>query len=111
MQATLPCSAAELLNSYDGNGGALPEPSPPPCGCRELLWAVLRDLFVVRQLAVKGDQSDRLAAQVAADRQWLASDADYPFSLRWVCHHLGVEPGDVRRAYQAGVRVPGLWMN
>jgi hypothetical protein len=94
--------------AYDRNGGEPGKASPPPCGCRDLLWGLLRDVFLVRELSRRANHH-QLAAQVALDRAWLASESDHAFSLVWVCQHLGVSPAVVRAAYAAGAWVPGQW--
>ena len=99
--------AVTPLERRDVNGD-LPAAPPTslPTGCRALLWALLEDVFIVRDTAARiapGDGRYRiLTGAAASDREWLASESDGPFSFLWVCHHLGLEPDVLRRCYDRG---------
>jgi hypothetical protein len=65
--------------------------------------AVLTEVFSARDLLAARPEMTRYQRDVAADKAWLASDSEEPMSLRWICHHLHVQPADVRRRYREGV--------
>ena len=81
-----------------------------PGPCIALLHAVLEDLFAVRDARPLGDRckARRTHAQVASDRAWLESESEAPFSFRWTCVHLGLDPAAVRHAYVSGARLRNL---
>jgi hypothetical protein len=97
--------------SYDQASLPPDEAAPVRCGCRALLWATLSELFTSRNLHRKkskhvGEHHKRRQRQHEDDARWLASAVDVPFSLVWICQHLGIDPNEVRVAYHNGVGVP-----
>ena len=72
--------------------------------CRELLWALLRDLFTVRDRAKAGRRD--LQGQYCRDGAWVQSPAATPFTFLWVCQHLELPPAALRQAYWYGQPVP-----
>jgi hypothetical protein len=75
-------------------------PALPHTGCRGLLVALLQDLFQTQQQLRRRKPGYFYGrAQLARDVAWVASEDTDPFSFRWVCEHLGLDPAQVRRRY------------
>ena len=76
--------------------------------CARLLVALLEDVYGVRDLVARYVARGRklpqgLGQQYAQDRQWITEPEERrPFSVGWVCQHLGLEVTVVRASYLAG---------
>ena len=76
--------------------------------CARLLVALLEDVYSVRDLVARsvahGSKLPQgLGQQYAHDRQWIAEPEERrPFSVGWVCQHLGFEVAAVRDSYLSG---------
>jgi hypothetical protein len=91
-------AVADAIELYDEYGQHdQPERHPHKDGCFDLLWSLLTDVFAVACLPTKAAKR-----QAELDRKWISSDIVAPFSFRWCCQHLGLDPDVVRTAYFAG---------
>jgi hypothetical protein len=96
--------------------GALPElksewPSTDFKPCVRLLIALLEDVYHVRDLVVRCEAHGRklppgIRGKSARDRHWIGeSEDDRPFTLGWVCQHLGLEAQAVQGSYLSGAQL------
>ena len=60
----------------------------PVTGPRRLLYAMIEDLFALRDLKL----ITPVRRQHRRDEEWLASDQEEPFTFLWVCQHLDISP-------------------
>ena len=85
-------TADRVLNESDPQSGFA-----AVAGERRLWQAILRTAFQdVEGLHLQGTPYDRKTIQVSAG-EWFLSDREEPGAFLWVCSHLGVNPGAVRR--------------
>ena len=77
-----------------------------PCG--RLLAALVGDVYVVRDMMARYTARGKtpppgLRRQYARDRHWICDSEDgSPFTLGWVCEHLGLDAQAVRGTYLSG---------
>ena len=64
---------------------------------QKLWWAVLIDVFFVRDAAYQGSKSAR--PQYERDQAWITDKSEGPLSFRWTCTQLGLDPQRVEQAY------------
>jgi hypothetical protein len=74
----------------------------PITGSRRLLYAILADLFALRELT----PSAAVRRQRLQDEQWLASEQAGPFTFLWVCQQLEISPLVTKQQYQHGGHAP-----
>lgn len=77
---------------------AVSDSAPPVTGPRRLLYAMIEDLFALRDLK----PITPVRRQHIRDEEWLASDQEEPFTFLWVCQHLDISPVMLRQRYQQG---------
>jgi hypothetical protein len=80
-----------------------------PCG--RLLAALVEDVYMVRDMMARYAARSQtpppgLRRQSARDRHWIGdSEDDRPFTLGWVCQHLGLEAQAVQDSYLSGAQL------
>ena len=80
-----------------------------PCG--RLLAALVEDVYVVRDMMARYTARGKtppsgLRRQYSSDRHWIGASADdRPFTLGWVCEHLGLEAQAVQSSYLSGAQL------
>jgi len=77
-----------------------------PCG--RLLAALVGDVYMVRDMMARYTARGKtpppgLRRQYTRDRYWIGDSADdSPFTLGWVCQHLGLDARAVQGTYLSG---------
>lgn len=64
-----------------------------------------RGLLAATLLQAIADRRGAIPYRVREAEKWFASDWEGPFTFRWTCLYLGLDPGAVRRA--VGIRGGG----
>jgi hypothetical protein len=77
------------------------EQTPPTGPLQRLQWAVLEDGM---RLALNG-RPGSLRQREALAWVWAPHEDDYPFAFLTLCAALSIDPGHLRRAVGAGVRL------
>lgn len=75
----------------------IPQASPHESPRQKLWWAVLIDVFFVRDAAYQGRKGAQ--PQYERDRAWVTDESEDPLSFRWTCTQLGLDPQRVKQAY------------
>ena len=75
--------------------------SPRESPRQKLWWAVLIDVFFVRDAAYQGSKG--VQPQYERDQAWVIDESEEPLSFRWTCRQLALDPQRVKQAYH---RIP-----